>query len=99
MRLHEVAMVIGDDGGMQYHINKAIKNMEHYSKSHNDKDVRSVCGDAVMQLKSHTQNPSAIHDDPHSLVKMLSLFHGVPDVDRIKRATDSLSTYNQSDSD
>jgi hypothetical protein len=99
MKLHEIAFVIGDDGGLHFHIDKAIKNMDRHGKKHSSKEVRDACVQAAARLRAHTQNPSAIHDDSHSLLKILSNFHGTPDVLRITHASDTLGSYIQSDND
>ena len=99
MKLHEIAFVIGDDGGMHYHLDKAIRNMEHHGKNHKAESVRKVCVDAAEALKRHAQNPNAIYDDPHSFLRILSIFHGTPDEMRIGHAITTLGSYVPSDSD
>lgn len=99
MKLHEIAFVIGDDGGMHYHLDKAVRNMEHHGEKHKSAAVRKLCTDAAEQLKARTNNPAIPYDDPHSFLKILSVFHGEPDVDRISHALDTLGSYTQSDSD
>jgi hypothetical protein len=99
MKLHEIAYVIGDDGGMHHHLDKAIRNMEHHGKKHSAATVRKACVDAAEALKRHSQNPNAMNDDPHSLLKILSIFHGEPDEMRIVHATITLGSYVPSDSD
>ena len=99
MKLHELAYVLGDDGGLHHHIDKAIRNMEHHGEKHKSKDVRDACVKAANAIKRHAQNPVALYDDPHTLVKILSVFHGEPDLNRITHASDSLGSYTQSDSE
>ena len=98
MKLHEI-MVLGDDGGMAFHLDKAVRNMEHHGEKHKNKDVRDACIKAVNVLKRHSQNPNALYDDPHTFLKILSVFHGAPDVDRINHGADSLGSYTQTDND
>jgi hypothetical protein len=98
MKLQEIAYVVGDSG-MHYHLDKAIRNMEHHGQKHKSAKVRELCTQAAEQLRNHTNNPMALYDDPFSFVKILSNFHGEPDALRISHALITLSSYVPCDND
>jgi hypothetical protein len=98
MKLHEL-VILGDDGGIQHHITKAMKNMEHHAAHHTDEAMRELCGEAVKRLKLHTSHPTSLYDDPHTMISILSHMHGEPNVNQLRSAVNTLGSYSQSDSD
>jgi hypothetical protein len=99
MKLHELAFVIGDDGGMQGQVDKALKNMEHHAKHGKDKETRAVCANAVSAVKRHVQNPASMYDDPHTFLSMMSTLNGTPDCARIRSVIDSMASFTQVDNE
>ena len=99
MRLHELAYVIGDDGGMHRHMHDAMENMKHHSKNHKDEDVRKACTQAMDSIHAHMQRPQSLYDDPHTFLKILAHFKGQPDKNRVLHAVQALGSYTQTDND
>lgn len=94
MKLKEVAYIIGDDGGIHHHLDKAVRNMEHHGKKHKAAHVRDLCTKAAEQIKNSTRNPAMMFDDPHTFIKLMSMFHGEPDESSITQALVTLGSYS-----
>lgn len=91
-----MAVVLGDDGGMHWQLSDAIRNMNKHASGHKNKDVRKLCTTAVQQLKSQGAQPGSIYGgDPHMLLKLLTIFRGKPDTTTLQGAVDSLEQYSQ----
>lgn len=99
MKLNELAYVLGDDGGLQGRIVKALDNLRKHQKSHKNPTVRDLCGVAIKKLDFHQQHPVSLIDDPHTFLRVISHFDGDLDENKMKSAVDTLGSYAQSDSD
>lgn len=98
MLLNELTFAIGNSG-VHSHVHKAITNMKHHAANHSDSKTRAACKDAVRCLNSFARHPGSMFEDPTTLVKLLSHFHGDPDHHRVTTASSGIGSYTQTDSD
>ena len=89
--------MLGDDGGLQYHIEKALENLKLQSKQHPDKDVRKLCNHAIDSLNAQSANPSSLYGDPHTFLKTIRVMQEKPDKLRLSSAVDTLNSFSPTD--